>query len=399
MDTLFSSEEINKNRQLEFDLMKTLTILLMIWTHVFEELSTEFEPSLSATNAFYRGGIFGAATFMFCMGMGMVYTRRNTPEDYFHRGLHIIFIGALLNVCRQLIPSIVTGSIFADPPSAAHLVELLGVDILQFAGLAFLLMALLRKIGLRYRSILIVSVAMSISAYFLEGVQTGNFFIDQALGYLWGNDSESYFPLLNWFIFPAAGCWFGKLYLHLKNKALFHKVSLPVGLVLTVLYIEANIKGWWGGFLLFSSERFLAHRMLPDAIMSLIANVWQITLFYYIAQVIPQKAIPALTHPSKHITQYYCVSWVVICFIGYIFGEDLADTDGTTILLWLFVLVTTIGIVTIYNKYLQERFNAFFGRARWFWVTLVFVAMLAAGIYGYFQCTGTYPTFLNGYSI
>ena len=47
MNSIFSAERVNTGRQLEFDLVKAVTIVLMIWTHTYEALSTGFEPSLS----------------------------------------------------------------------------------------------------------------------------------------------------------------------------------------------------------------------------------------------------------------------------------------------------------------------------------------------------------------
>jgi len=159
--SVFVPREINKSRQIEFDLIKALTIVLMIWTHVFENLSTGFAPSLSSFNAYYRGCLFGASTFMFCMGIGMVYTRSCAPKDFFKRGLHILFTAILLNLFRCIIAGSITGRFFIDPQSAKNLILVVGNDILYFAGIAFILMALLRKLGLRYWHILMISVALS----------------------------------------------------------------------------------------------------------------------------------------------------------------------------------------------------------------------------------------------
>ncbi len=57
MNSIFSAERVNIGRQLEFDLVKAVTIVLMIWTHTYEALSTGFEPSLSAINSYVRGSI------------------------------------------------------------------------------------------------------------------------------------------------------------------------------------------------------------------------------------------------------------------------------------------------------------------------------------------------------
>lgn len=60
MNTVFSRERVNTGRQLEFDPVKAVTIVLMVWTHTYETLSTGFEPSLSAINSYVRGAIGGA---------------------------------------------------------------------------------------------------------------------------------------------------------------------------------------------------------------------------------------------------------------------------------------------------------------------------------------------------
>lgn len=396
----FSELEINKGRQYEFDLVKALTIILMIWTHVYESFSTGFEPSLSFANAYWRGGIFGATTFMFCMGIGMVYTRSSTPHDYFKRGLHIFYTGLLLGFFRFTVAGIISGRFFAAPKSAAYMVLEIGSDILLFAGLAFLLMAFLRKTGLRYRHILMISVALSLLSYFLEGVNSNNFFVNQAMGYFWGNDSQSYFPLFNWFIFVAAGGCFGKMYLHLQDKNWFHRICFPVGLAVTVAYFLICFNADQNIFRQFDDELWLAHRMLPDAVMTILANVWLISLFFYIAKLIPQKAIPTLTHPSKHINQYYCISWFWIYLVRFSISTNrMLNDDPSTMIAWCVALIITIATILVYNKWLKEKFDAFFGKHHTFWVVFIVVATLASTIYGYYLCDGHYPTFHNGYTI
>ncbi len=395
---VFASNEINRSRQNEFDLIKALTIILMIWTHVYENLSTGFEPSFSHFNAYWRGCLFGASTFMFCMGIGMVYTRSSSTRDFFNRGIHIFFTAILLNFFRVVLSGTITGRYIYDPFSATYLILSVGSDILYFAGMAFLLMALLRKIGLKYRHILIVAAALSALAYFLEGTDSQNFFLNQAMGFLWGNSSESYFPLFNWFIFVAAGCVFGKAYLHIADKAKFHRVCFPVGLVITVAYLLVCTNVDQNIFLQFDGNLYLGHRMLPDAVMTILANIWVMSLFYYIGKAIPEKAMPFLTHPSKHINQYYCVSWFVIMVAYFaLFYENMLDSDASVLKTWSIVLAITIATILIYNKWLKSGFSAFFEKHRAFWVVFVIIVTLGASLYGYYLCDGLYPTFINDY--
>lgn len=396
----FSPKKINIGRQTEFDLIKALTIVLMIWTHVYENLSTGFAPSASSFNAYYRGCLFGASTFMFCMGIGMAYTRSGTTKDFFKRGLNIFFTGLLLNFFRVVLSGTITGRYITEPLSAKYLILAIGSDILYFAGLAFLLMALLRRIGLRSRHIMIVSVVLSALAYCLEGVGSNNFFLNQAMGFLWGNCSESYFPLFNWFIFVSAGCLFGKTYRHIEDKAKFHSQCFPLGLVITAIYLFVGLKVDQKIFLQLNDELYLGHRMLPDSLMTIVANIWLISLFYYISKAIPKKAMPVLVHPSRYINQYYCISWFIIMVAYFsLFYETPLENDAAVLIVWPIMLALTIAIVLIYNKWLKTGINSFFGKHQTFWRLFVITVTLGAALYGYFLCDGQYPTFINGYEM
>ena len=393
---IFSDKEVNVGRQIEFDLAKAATILLMIWSHVYDYLSTWFAPSVSAINTDWRSALYGAVTFMFCMGVGMAYTRSCTPGDYARRGVHIFLTGILLALFRTVIPGMASYWILGDESSLMIQCVALGGDILQFAGLAFLLMALLRKLGLGYGAIFGISVLMSAAAWPLESVQTGCYPFDQLLGYFWGTETESYFPLFSWFIFVASGALFGKMYRRLQDKRAFHRICLPVGLVVTAVYLWVCICTRQSVFLQFSSERYLAHRMLPDALMCLICNVGLMSLMYYIGLIVPAKLAPVLTYPSKHINKYYCISWTLIMPLYYFAGTFLTN-DLQTIAAWLVFFAATTGIIVLYNKKLKTSFQRIFEDHYAFWMTLVVIAVASAAICGYIACDGSYPNFLNEY--
>ena len=393
---IFSDSEVNTGRQLEIDLAKALAIVLMIWTHVYEELSTGFCPSASSVNSYWVGAIYLATTFMICMGAGMVYSRHRTPKDYARRGVHLLLTGLLLVFCRDVVPGVTYWWITGDESAIAVQVCDLGVDILQFAGLAFLAMSLLRRLGLGYGVIFGISVLMSVAAWPLEGVQTGCYPVDQLLGYFWGTDTESYFPLLSWFIFVAAGALFGEMYRRVQDKRAFHRICLPVGLAVTASYLWLCICKEQNFFLQFSDERWLGHRMLPDAIMCLICNLGLFSLMYYIGRLIPAKVSDVLTYPAKHINKYYCVSWVLIMVMSFYSDMELC-TDPVTIAAWLVCLALTTGIVVLYDKRLRGPFQRVFEDHYAFWMTLVVTAVVAAAVAGYIACDGTYPNFLNDY--
>ena len=393
---IFTDNEVNTGRQIEFDLAKAFAIILMIWVHVYDQLSTTFEPSVSYYSAYWRSAIYDAVTFMFCMGIGMIYTRSNTPKGYAKRGVSLLLTGLLLEFCRDVVPGMSHYWITGEEASLSCQAYVLGVDILQFAGLAFLLMALLRRLRLNYGAIFGISVLMSVAAWPLESVQTGCYAFDQFLGYFWGTETESYFPLLSWFIFVAAGCLFGRMYRHLRDKRALHRICLPIGLAVTAAYIYICACTDQGVFLMFSDERWFAHRMLPDALMCLVCNVGLISLMYYLGRIIPAKVAPVITYPSKHINKYYCVSWVLIMIATYYANPEL-DSDLPTIIAWLICTALTTGIVVLYNNKLKKPCQIVFGRHYAFWMTLVVIAVVAAFVCGYIACDGNYPNFLNDY--
>ena len=213
---------------------------------------------------------------------------------------------------------------------------------------------------------LLISIFLSIAGTLLEGVQTGNYGIDQILGFFWGTYSESYFPLFNWFIFVAAGQWFGKKYRDLKDKKRFHLISLPVGIVVCTAYIYISFNGEQDVFKGLTSEVFLAHRPFADAIVCLPINIALISLCYFLGKMIPHRAMPLLTHPARHINQYYCISWVIICFLYYDFCVVHFNTDSEVACWWQIVLALTIVTVIVYNRYLQKSVVEFFGKRRTF---------------------------------
>ena len=105
-DRIFSREQINTSRQWELDLARAFIIFCLGMIHVTIECSTD-EGLCSGIPYLFDtviGGPFSAPMYMFVMGVGMCYTRKNTPMDYFRRGAKIFLVGYVLNICRFLIP-------------------------------------------------------------------------------------------------------------------------------------------------------------------------------------------------------------------------------------------------------------------------------------------------------
>ena len=161
---IFSPELVNTSRQWEMDLARAVIIFCLALIHVTIECTSDVGLCNGIPYLFDTiiGGPFSAPMYMFVMGVGMAYTRKNTPMEHFIRGFKILVVGYILNICRFLIPySIgywVTGdyAYYIEP----LLYKVLGNDILVFAGLAMMLMALFVKLKLSKRMMVLIATVM-----------------------------------------------------------------------------------------------------------------------------------------------------------------------------------------------------------------------------------------------
>ncbi len=98
---LFSKEKVNVGRQVELDIAKALAIIFMIFLHTLMVVKG-FNYSLSPTYDFIISNVLGrpwaAPVFMFCMGVGVVYSRHSQWDVMVKRGVKLYLLGVLVNV-------------------------------------------------------------------------------------------------------------------------------------------------------------------------------------------------------------------------------------------------------------------------------------------------------------
>lgn len=87
----------------------------------------------------------GAPVFMFCMGVTLGFSRRQNAAGWLRRGIHLITIGMFLNMLRYF-PIAYASHATDNPELMKGLALIFNVDILQFAGLAFMLLALCKRL-------------------------------------------------------------------------------------------------------------------------------------------------------------------------------------------------------------------------------------------------------------
>lgn len=227
-----------------FDFTKAVAILFMVVVHTFiyvygeENMDKGF---LYRINNIY-GGALAAPAFMLSMGVGVAYSRRSDARTMVQRGIKLIIAGYLLNVVRCLPQLLLWQGGYGEGHYDRFIEELNLFDILQFAGFAFLLFALLRWLKASANIVLLVGLALSILGTFVRSVDMGSTWLNMLcypfVGIHVGNIWTS-FPLANWFIFVASGYWMGKLIRRCNDLDRLYALVTPVAAFLfTVCMID-----------------------------------------------------------------------------------------------------------------------------------------------------------------
>lgn len=318
-DKVFSDRAVNSGRQQELDLAKSMPIVCLGMVHCVIECTPEEQLAEGIPFLFDSviGGPLGAPLFMFAMGIGMAYTVHNTFREYIRRGADIIAAGYLLNICRFLIPFLIGYGITGDGEKYMEplLYRFLGNDILQFAGLAMVLIGLWLRLGMSDAGMFLACLAMSLLGTYLNGKDFGIPFYNIFFGHLIGTEDAagmvvSDFPLMNWLLVPVSGYWFGKRLLHVKNKRLFYGVFSTVCLLMAAVYFFIGIQYRLGMF--GEGQNCYYHITTWDCAASLTAAVASLGMCYAAARHIPDRVMERVAGISRNINAVYCIQWVLV---------------------------------------------------------------------------------------
>ena len=357
ISNLFSDEKVNVGRQTELDIAKALSIVFMIFLHTMW-VASNFNHAFSPTYEFVVGSVLGrpyaAPIFMFCMGIGIVYSRHSQWDLMVKRGITIYILGILVNVFEFFIPHFLSGDLIpgtsGEFPIAGGLL-LFCVDILAFAGLAFILMGILKKLKLSNKNLIIIAVIMSLLGTFLKGLDSGitiiQLFLSNFIGAV-GNFSA--FPLFNWFIFPIAGYIWGQYFIRAKDKSVFLKFW-PIYIIVALIYFFVSTNLWVGIFSTNIHNYYFMNTL--DAVFCIINAHGVIGLCYWISKYLPDAIIKAATILSSNINTIYIVQWffitVLIILISYFF-KGILWNDLLTSIFAIFIIVLSTAVALGYKK-------------------------------------------------
>ena len=344
MERLFSTEKVNTGRQIEWDFAKAFAIILMIVTHYFAFCSFGNVDYGKTTDALFIMTQFSAPIFMFAMGIGMAYTRHNTPKEFIIRGIKLLILGFIVNTMYFL------SNYGAGVPLEYSLLSFLANDILQFAGLSFILIGIFKRYNVRTMKIFAISVGFSLVATYFSDFTFSNMYLNQLLGNLietHGQNIVSCFPILNWFIVPVCGMLFGENLIRCNDKdELYSRIIRPTHVLTIVLIIVGFItqEGMFsvtGGTVPEKLEYL--HASLPDIVILIIVTLFVASFFYFLAKRLSPGVIDFVKKISINVTVIYLIQWALILFLTYI-NQFLKIETNLAIALCVLILIIIASI-------------------------------------------------------
>ena len=352
---MFSRERTNKSRQIELDLAKCLSIFFMIFLHclmVTQGFNNNVSLYMQRGIGQLLGEPFAAPVFMFSMGIGIVYSKNQAPEYLIKRGIKTMLLGIVVNIGEFFLPHYLAGHLLGkwDIFPIAKGLLLFCIDILAFAGMAMILIGVLKLLKSSAARILTIAFILSAAGSFLRFSDLGGNIPNLVAGYFIGSAGGfTAFPLFNWFIFPAAGIFLGEYYIRCNDKKRL-LCAWPFALAISIAYF---VQSWFidGGFL--SEVHHYYFMTTIDAFICLINVYGIIGLCYFVTKFLPKSVLNFVSKTSSNVNTIYIVQWflipityILICY----FKKDIVFSDLSLVVIGLLEIIVNTTIAFIYKN-------------------------------------------------
>jgi uncharacterized membrane protein len=326
-------------RILSFDLARGLAVLFMVMVHVLLWYGTDAEKATPA-GIIVRllGGPPAAPVFVFLMGASQAFSRRTAGDRGLLRGPMLLALAYLLNLFRGTLPMLVGRHLGvldrrgASPYTPLSLLWL--VDILHFAGLALILLILVRRALPRPTAWLALAVLVAFWSPYLWGRMSGCAPLDSLLRLLWGTGALVAFPVFPWISYPLAGMAFGDWLAQTSDQDRIFQRAGRVGAGLLLLGI---------GLILTDPTVQLGDyfRSGPGAVLGTLGFVlvWLSACHWLVRHLRFPCLFNRLYAWSAHVTAFYVIHWLAIGWGSGLFGlrnqgwPGLALSTGVVVLL------------------------------------------------------------------
>jgi uncharacterized membrane protein len=309
-----------------FDLARGIAILSMVTIHTVVFVGSS-DLTTSFTGYFLNSiiCILAAPVFMFVMGILFSLSSRVSFKSQIYRGLSIIAIGYILNFFRGTIP-VSTGLFLGwiDNTSGEQpLSYLLEDDILQFAGIAFIFMALVKKVSPWKYSWILLGCIVGFVAPLLWNKGSDQPVINYLMSLFTGSEHYNYFPFFPWIALPLFGMAYGDMFRNANDKEQFFNRSVFIGIILMItgiVCVQLNQNAIWEHWY----HGMYRQGRLPAGVVLIFTGfqcIW-IWLCNWITIKLPQnRFLKRLYYWSNNVTSFYNIQWLIIGWMCVILPE------------------------------------------------------------------------------
>ena len=358
MKMFLSEDTTNLGRQHEFDYAKVIAIIFMVLIHVWEELSCFDYHELIPTGFWHNllqfgAGPLAAPLFMFAMGVGICYSKHRTPKELLYRGISLFLLGYILNIFRNGIYYAIYYGINDNFDLSELIYQLFNGDIFHFAGLTFILVSLFKKTEMP----VLVMGGLSIIMQIIGNYLSINAPVSGGLSYIVGHfyfSEKCFFPLLQWFIYPASGIVFAKFLRRVIDKDRFYYSILGISSVLLIGLCSAmyfagyDIKNLY----ILTNDSYYKQEFLHSSFTILVILI-ELSILYFISNKIESDSINnTVNYISNNLNSIYVIQWMLVgttAFIIMMFNIEKFNATTSILVGFVFVVLSVV-ISKIYTK-------------------------------------------------
>jgi len=326
LKSLISDDYVNTGRQKSIDYVKSFAILYMVTIHWYEEMSVCYADGTTTILGYiieFLGGPLAAPVFMFAMGLGMVYSKHRTPKELFLRGLKILIFSYLFNILRLSFSYFVVGKIAGYFDLDTFLYYTFNIDILSFCGIAFMFTALLKKLNIHVWAVPQIAIIMLIIGSFINYESTS--IIGKYVLSLFVKSSElSYFPLFNWYIYPAMGMLAARYLKQITSQDRWHKITLRISFAIVIGIIFGSM--YYGispiQFFTIYNDIYYIQNFISALFCFNVVLLCESILYFIFKKVNSEKLDKLVFYMSDNLNTIYILQWLIIGNVLTIFFES-----------------------------------------------------------------------------
>ncbi|WP_105615434.1 acyltransferase family protein [Vallitalea okinawensis] len=334
----------SKERIQTFDFIRGLAVFFMVIVHVLMTYGTDdVNSSFFGGVIDFFGGPPAAPVFMFSMGVFFILsTRSSNLKASVKRGITLLLLGYLLSFLRTDLLLLIENYLTQKHLTSVQLFTLWEVDILIFAGWAYILMSIIRFYFKKPIWWLFIAIMVLIASPFLWGISSDIKIVDWIFNFLWGNREEVYFPIFGWLFYPLIGMTLGVLMKASSDIETLFKSLLKVGL--SLLFVGSII----------TATNFDFHigdyyRSGPGSMIWIMGFVfiWLWLCHKTINKIRDIRLFNIIYYWGKNTPLVYFIHWLLISWGTILLGYEAYGYLGTALLMGLFLIATHLSTKVI----------------------------------------------------